>query len=525
MHELIEELLRYGRGVWRFRWVALATMWLVCLIGWAFVMQMPDQYKASARIHIDTQSLLRPLLRGIAISTDSRRRIELMTKTLLSRPNLEKLSRMTDLDITATSPEAKEALLDRLGRGVEIGNTNREDLYTISYSDQDRDLAKRIVQSIITIWVESTLGENRSDTDSAQKFIDEQIREYEQKLTIAEERLATFKRQNVGMLPGSGEDYYARLQAASSSLDQAKLALQEAQNRRRSQQRQMSDIAEQDEMSMGLFSGQVGGPTSAIDARIQSMQSQMDELLLRYTENHPDVIELKRLIAGLEEQRKEEQKLLAEAGPGSSTNPVVQQMKMMLAETDAQIASMNARVQEYQRRVDDLKNRVDTVPQIEAELKRLNRDYEVNKRNYEELLKRRESASISEKAEVRGDDIKFKVIDPPRSPLSPSGPDRLLFMSLVMLGSLALGLGAAFLLSQIRPTFDDTKSMKDITGIPVLGVVSMVRTDEYMSKRRVAIAAFTSAWLMLLAVYGGVAMVEILDLDVVAMVASKMGLG
>jgi polysaccharide chain length determinant protein (PEP-CTERM system associated) len=287
----------------------------------------------------------------------------------------------------------------------------------------------------------------------------------------------------------------------------------------------MVDLAEQDEMSMSLISGQAGGPATAVDARIQSMQSQMDDLLLKYTDNHPDVIELRRLIASLEEQRKEEQKLLAEAGPGTSSNPVVQQMKMLLAETDAQIASMNVRVQEYQRRVDELKNRVDTVPQIEAELKRLNRDYEVNKRNYEELLKRREAASITEKAEVSGDDIKFKVIDPPRVPLSPAGPDRLLFMSLVMLGSLCLGLGVAFLLSQIRPTFDDTKSMKDITGIPVLGVVSMVRTDEYVSRRRMAIAGFTAAWLMLLVVYGGVALVEILDLDMVAKVASKMGLG
>lgn len=524
MHELVEELMRYARGIWRFRWVALATMWLVCLVGWAVVMRMPDQYQASARIHIDTQSVLQPLLRGIAISTDSRRRIELMTRTLLSRPNMEKLSRMTDLDITATTPEAKEALLDRLGRRVEIANTNRQDLYTISYADQDRDLAKRIVQSIITIWVESTLGENRTDTDTAQKFIDDQIREYEQKLTIAEERLATFKRQNVGMLPGSGADYYARLQAALADLSQAELSLQEAQNRRRSQQRQMTDLESQEELSMGLYSGATG-PTSAVDSRIQSLQTQMDEMLLRYTENHPDVIELQRLISSLEEQRKEEQKMLAEAGPAASSNPMVQQMRMLLSETDAQIASMNARVKEYSRRVDELKNLVDTVPQIEAELTRLNRDYEVNKRNYEELLKRREAASISEKAEVRGDDIKFKVIDPPRVPLSPSGPDRLLFMSLVLLGSLAVGVGVAFLLSQIRPTFDDTKSMKDITGIPVLGVVSMVRTDEYVNKRRMAIVAFTSAWLMLLAVYGGVAVMEIMDLDVMAKVASTMGLG
>jgi polysaccharide chain length determinant protein (PEP-CTERM system associated) len=251
----------------------------------------------------------------------------------------------------------------------------------------------------------------------------------------------------------------------------------------------------------------------------------MDEMLLKYTENHPDVLETRRLIASLEAQRREEQRLQAEMAPQATTNPMLQQMKMMLAETDSQIASMNVRVEEYQRRVDELKSLVDTVPQVEAELQRLNRDYEVNRRNFNELLQRREAASISERADVRGDGTKFRVIDPPRVPLSPSGPDRLLLMTIAMLGSLAVGIGAAFMLSLVRPTFDDTKAMKDITGLPVLGVISMVRTDDYINQRRMAVVVFTSAWLLLLAAYGGVAVIEVMDLDLLAKVTSRMGLG
>jgi polysaccharide chain length determinant protein (PEP-CTERM system associated) len=526
MHELLEQALRYARGAWRFRWPALAMMWLVCLVGWTMVMRMPDQYQASARIHIDTQSVLQPLLRGIAIPPGSRRSIELMTRTLLSRPNLEKLARMTDLDITATTPGAKEALLDSLGKGVRIVKTDRgEDLYTISYANEDRELARRVVQSIITIWMESALGEGRVGTQMAQRFIEEQIREYEQRLTVAEQRLADFKRQNVGLMPGSGQDYYGRLQAALGNLEQAKLALQEMENRRRSQQEQLAAFRESEGSSAGLFPGAAGAFPTALDARIQHMQTQMDEMLLRYTEKHPDVIEMRRLMRSLERQRKEEQALQAEMASESTTSPMLQQMTMLLGETESQIASMNVRVDEFQRRVDELKNLVDTVPQVEAELQRLDRDYEVNRRNYNELLQRRESASISERADVRGDGTKFRVIDPPRVPLSPSGPDRLLFMSIVMLASLGIGAGVALLLSLVRPTFDDTKLMKDVTGLPVLGVISMVRTDEYLAKRRMAIVAFTSAWLLLLVAYGGVAVVEIMGLDLVAQVTSKVGMG
>ena len=526
MHELLEQALRYARGVWRFRWAALAVMWLVCLVGWSMVMRMPDQYQASARIHIDTRSVLQPLLRGIAISPDSQRSIDLMTRTLLSRPNLEKLARMTDLDIRATTPAAQESLLDGLSRNVRINKVAREqDLYTISYNSQDRELARRVVQSIITIWMESALGEGRGDTQMAQRFIDEQIRDYEQRLTIAEQRLADFKRHNVGLMPGSGQDYYARLQTAQGNLEQAQLALQEMENRRRAQRSQLDSIKKNESGSMGFSTSSIGAYPSAVETRIQNIQSQMDEMLLRYTENHPDVIEMRRLMGSLEEQRRQELEEQAEMITETGSNPMLQQMTMMLGETDAQIASMNVRVQEFQRRVDELKRLVDTVPQIEAELQRLNRDYEVNKRNFNELLQRREAASISEQADVRGDGTRFRVIDPPRVPLSPSGPDRLLLMSVVMLLSLGAGVGAALLLSLVRPTFDDTKLMKDVTGLPVLGVISMVRTDEYLAKRRMAIVAFGSVCLLLLMAYGGVATVEIIGIDFFAQLASKVGLG
>lgn len=510
MYDLLEQLLRHARGIWRFRWSLMLVAWVVFLAGVLFVERMPDEYRASATVHVDTQTVLRPLLRGLAVSSNAAQRVSMMTRTLVTRPNLEKLARMTDLDLRAGTPEEMEALLDSLAKRIKITSSRRgENLYTISFTDSDRAVAKRVVQSLLTIFVESSLGQTREDTDSAQQFLNQQIAEYEKKLNEAEARLADFKRRHVGMMPGEGRDYYARLQSAQADLEAARLQLRELQNRRAAQMQQLQDL-EDDEMSLGIYND-TSGATSAIDARIQTLQARLDELLLRFTEQHPDVIETRRLIENLEKKRDAEAMEMAETAP--PTNPLYQQMQMVLTETEAQIASMRARVSEYEERVRKLQEMVDTVPKVEAELQRLNRDYAVHKKNYEQLLARREQASISEQAEISADDVKFRVVEPPRVPLAPSGPNRILLMSFALLGALGAGLAVAFVLYQIRPTFDDSRQLKEITGLPVFGTVSMVYTDQIRRKRKLALASFGVAVAGLFVLYGVFMAVEFLDLD------------
>jgi len=206
MRELYELFLTYARGIWRYRWFMMLVAWLVSIVGWGVVYQLPDTYKAQARVNVDTHSMLQPMLRGLTISTNTAQQLRLITRTLLSRPNLEKLARMTDLDLLALTPSDMEELLDKLGREVRISSARGQDLYTISYSNSDPQQAKRVVQSLLTIFVESTLGGKREATDTAQAFVEQQIKEYEAKLEAADLRLAEFKRTHVGMMPGSAKD-------------------------------------------------------------------------------------------------------------------------------------------------------------------------------------------------------------------------------------------------------------------------------------------------------------------------------
>lgn len=516
MQDVIDSLWVIARGIWRQRWYMVLIIWLVSIAGWLVVYKLPDQYKASARVYVDTQSILKPLLRGLTVdSNQGAQQVALMTRTLLSRPNLEKVARMTDLDLKGQNPEQMEAVLSGLGKDITLEGTGRENLYTISYVNNDPQLAKRVVQSLLTIFVESSLGETRRDTNTAQQFIDKQIAEYEARLVEAEEKLKEFKRQNVGVMPARGEGYYESMQAAMGSLEQAQLELREVENRRNEIKRQLED--EELNADSVTPSKPAAAAPSAVDGRIQSLQAKMDGLLLQFTERHPDVIEIKRIIAQLEKQKQDELKALAPAAGEDrrESSPVYLQLKLALGEAEANVASLRVRVNEHARRVNQLKAMVDTIPKVETELGQLNRDYDVNKQNYETLLARREAAKMSEEAGQTSDEVKFKVIDPPYVPSAPSAPNRPLLMLLVLLGGLAAGIAFAFLLAQLKPVFDSRRNLSEITGLPVLGSISMVWTPAQLRKRRIDLGTFGLAGAALLMIFGGIETLLLLNVDVV----------
>lgn len=506
MQELLALVLEYLRGIWRFRWVALGVAWAVAVAGWLWVAQLPEKYVATARVNIDTNTVLRPLLRGIAIQPNVGQRVALLSKTLLSRPNLEKLMRMTDLDLQAKTEQQKENLLKMLSEEIRLsGDRRNPSLYTVSFRHHDRDTAKRVVQAVLTVFIESTLGEKRTETEGAQEFLDAQIKEYEQRLAVAEQRLADFKRRHAGRLSADVDSYYNKLQEAKGQLASAELALREAQNRRAQLQQQLED--EEPEMEMDPMFG--GGEMSPLAARIESLKTRLDELLIRYTERHPEVRQVKGLIAELEKQREEELAQAADEGgvsPALQTNPIYQQLKNMLTATDAEIASLKVRVGEYRKRVEDLAKLIDSIPKIEAEQKQLNRDYQVINQQYQALVKRRETARLGEKVSQTTDDVKFRVVDPPFVPLKPTEPNKLLLNIGVLVVAIAAGAGVGLLLSLLRPVFSDRRRLSMSTGLPVLGTVTLITSGEAQRKEMLATLAFVVLSLALLVAFAALNM-------------------
>jgi polysaccharide chain length determinant protein (PEP-CTERM system associated) len=514
MQEIVQQVLLVLRGMWKFRWPGLVVAWVTAVIGAVVVWKIPDQFEASARIFVDTDSILKPLMSGLAVQPNVEQQISMLSRTLISRPNIEKLIRMADLDLKNQSKNDQETLVEKLTKGIEIRTAGGVNLYTMSYRDSEQDRAKRVIQSMVSIFVESGLGASRKDTDSAKTFLNEQIKTFEAKLEEAEARMKEFRLRNIDRQGADGKDAATRMAEVAGQLESAKLLLREAERARDAAKRQLAEARGQSPSS-ALPNLLAGGPakgktelppvaTPEIDARIDVQKRNLDALLQRYTEQHPDVVGTRRLLNDLEEQkRKEVAELQKRAAAEAAARPTTagtaneslaaQELNRMLASSEVQVATVQARVEEYSARYAQLRESLKTAPQIEAEAAQLNRDYAVTKKAYEDLVSRRQSAVMSGDLDVASGVADFRLIDPPRVAPKPVSPNRLLLLPLVLLGAIVLGAFFAFAASQMRPTFASGEDLRKATGLPLLGVVTILTTDEDRRRDRVSLFRFVAA--------------------------------
>ena len=501
MDLLIAQVISIARSMWKYRWPGVLVAWVAGLVGAVIVFLMPDRYEASARIYVDTQSILKPLMSGLAVQPNVEQQVVMLSRTLISRPNVEKLVRMADLDLKNQSKAQQEATIDAVTKSLAIQSTARDNLYTLSYRDTDPETAKRVVQSLVSIFVESSLGASRKDTATAATFINEQIKNYEAKLEEAEGRLKEFRLRNLERMSGDGKDAAARLAELSTQLEKAKLELREAQNARDSAKQQLEGERQKGSNSTTqslLQESALSISTPEIDARIDTQRRNLDSLLQRYTEQHPDVISARKMIRDLEDQKRNEIAELRKSGavPAATAgagNMVSQELARMLAAAEVQVASLKARVDEYSARYNQALAAVKTSPQLEAEAAQLNRDYAIHKKNYEEFVARRESAAISGDLDVASGLADFRLIDPPRASDKPVAPNRLLLLAGVLVAALGAGVFAAFAASQLRPVFHDGNQLRLRMELPVLGVVTRLTTEADRRRQRIDLIRFGAA--------------------------------
>ena len=522
MQDQIQAARTWLRMAWLHRWAGLAVTVSWCLVGWFVVQAVPDRYEASARIYLDTRSMLRPLLKGIAFDSSTLADTTLLlSRTLLSRPNLEEVARRTDLDLKAKTPEDFDRLIMGLASDIRITGTRNDSIFEIRYEHANAPTAKTVVEALLNRFMETALGDTRRETATTRKFLDEQIAAYEKRLLEAEDRLKSFKQQNLGVMPSSEGGYFERLEAARNQVREATLKLHEALRGRDQLQRQVG------QQPVGTPEGDAAGDAQVafLDARLRETQTRLNDLLLNYTDKHPDVVGLRKLVEDFKAQREARLKALAQPGaaqPGPLT-PLRQQLAIEVAQADAQVASLQARVEEYASRARELEQKIDTVPAVEAELSRLNRDYAVNKQQYDELLQRREQAWMAQEADQHADEVKVKIIEPPRVPLLPAGPHRLLLASLVLISGLALGVAACGFLAQLDPRVVDADDLQALTGLPVLGAIGLVAEAGQDLARSREFAVFVAALLGVLALYAAQASLMLMDVNLHARLLRLLG--
>jgi len=511
MQEQLYEILSYLKGALKYKWVAIIIAWVICLSGWVYVSAMPNKYTSQAKVHVETRTMLQPLLRGMTIEADVRGLLRVMQQLMFTKGNLEQIIKLSELDKTGKTATEQQKLLEDLKKNIRI-NGGSDDIFTIQYEAKSPNEAKNVVQAVLTVFSEQTQRSTLGNSDSAQRFIDEQIQEYEMRLRNGEKARENFKRANLGLLPGQGGDQIGQIQQMTTALEESKLSLKEAISKKEALKKQLEEALNSKNNNEVDASEMLSTPD---DPQLAELKQKRDELLIKYTENHPSVIYIDKTIKELKKHNAEKQLKLAKAGgldESVMTNPYVQSIQVALNEIDANIASINSRVDIFQKRLQKAQDELNSRLAIETEMENLNRDYGQIKGNYERLLASKETAAMSEKVDNQAEALKFKIADAPNTPLQPSSPKRkLLFSGVLIIGAL-FGLVVALLLYLIRPTIMSISQLRQITGLPVLGSVSLKANAVQSAKNKKEVLRYSIAALGLFMFYITFMTIDILEI-------------
>lgn len=524
MKESLDQLGGYLIAIKRYRWQMLITAAMICLLGWVGVLLMPDRYEATSKLLLTNKSMMGPLLKGLAAESElTKEMASLMRKTLLSRPNLERVIAETDLDLSVNSPGEREELVRKLGQKIYIKGGGRSKIYTISYIDTDPVLVKDVVQALTNIFIENSVGATRKDSYAAQQFLTTQIKEYESKLEQAETKLKIFKNKNVGLMPTEGGNYFSQLNQKLNELQVVELEYQESIKRRNA-------IRDQLGRSQVAARPQARGPQSSdvIVKEIEKLQSKLEDLTSQYTDNYPEVVSTRERLQGLLEQQSEYP--VTEMGSSADVGfdwrrslASRDDLRLELGKTEGEVAALRVRVKAFSKQVKDMRARVDIMPKVEADLAQLNRDYLIIKKTYEGLVQRREAAMLSDQAEASSNDLQFQVIEPPVEPTLPTAPDRGKLFTLVLLAGIGVGGVLAIALAQINQSITNINELRKATTLSILGSVSRLPStgQDNSARRRVAMLGF--AWSILFLLYGGLIIAEARHQDVVQLMTKLIG--
>ncbi|MBK1670162.1 hypothetical protein CKO28_19175 [Rhodovibrio sodomensis] len=515
--ELWDQIFYYLDALWRRRWLALLVAVGVAAAGWTYVAQMPSQYTSEAKIYVDTKSVLGPLLQGVAIDGDTQRQIEVMRQTLKTRSNMQEIVRRTDLDLQAESAEELDALAQRVSAGLTI-SSNQENIFTVSYTGRNPQLARDIVNEATTIFIENNLGDNRSDINQAQTFIRNQVQSYRERLNEAEQRLAEFKRENANTLPGN-TSYGEELEQVKSKLAALRGALADARARVELLRRELEQTPEMLTQQGGNL-----GPPSNIDARIMELRAKLDDLKSQYTAEHPDVERAQRQLQSLMKEKSSGPSGSLEASDGSGPdrtsgtegqdggikipNPTYTDLRVQFVEARSNVESLTQQVARTQQALESLRKKRDEVFQVEAKLKELQRDYSVIQNRYQTMLSRLETAKMSEERNQQAEGVKFRMIENPQVPSAPSGPNRPVYLAAAFVLSVGTGGGLALFLGIIKTSFGSVQHIRREYDVPVLGTLSRQPEPGERKWRIINLAAFVVTSTAFVACFAGLLVVE-----------------
>jgi len=458
--ELPRPVIRHLSGLWRRRWTVITVTWMAALLGWFAVWLVPDKYESRAHVFVQTETVLEPVLSGLTVKPDYSRRVEVMRLQLLTRPNVEKVIFRSGLEetIEARSTIERRAKLEGMIEWVagQIKIESPRDMYfIISYKNSDPEIARAVVDAVLTMLIEQDLGASLSENEAARRLLSLQIEEYDEKLTANESKVAAFRREHAVELTAS------RNAGGQREQKESELVL-------------VRDELERTKGRILILENLIAStPPTTSGGELDTLRVELSDLRSRYQESHPDVRGLLLRIAQMEN----------DGGGAMSANPEFTRLQSELSIARNSVRVLEGRALRLKEGLDSLDVVAGDAPATEAALRQIIREYEQTQKTYEALLARRDRMDLTRNLGIGSLGVEYQVFEYPQKALTPTDPSRLLLIIGVFIIAAGAGAGAAFLLTMFDKSYSQLSELKEAFGLPVLGAVSEVRSESVMAER------------------------------------------
>ncbi|RFA25168.1 hypothetical protein CAI21_19955 [Alkalilimnicola ehrlichii] len=477
--ETEERLKVFYREAFARRRLMVTSFVVITVVMLLVGMNWPRTYESSTTIMIEEQNIIEPLMAGAAVSTDISDRAHNASELIFSRAILMQVLEHGDWLDDDPSPVEIEYMLDGLRGSTNITQVSRN-LIRISYTGGDPEQVYQTTEKLANLFVEEMAGSKSQESDAAFAFIDQQVRQYEQELQRSEERLQELRARNPDARPGAREEVAARVARLQERMETLEQSLREAYIAERSLEEQLSGEAE----------GATGfSRAERIRDRIAELESELDTLRLTYHDTYPDVITLKHQIEDLNQALAQEEEREASGEPRADdfairANPVYQELQGRLYDARTTIRTLRASLEDTEQRLQQEQARAASMEEVEAELAKLLRDYEVNQGIYEDLQLRRENARVSMNLSRDHQGLHVRVYEPPYFAHQPDGPRLAHFVLGGFLLGAALPLALLFLFVLLDPRVRTGTSITDDLELHLLGVVPHMATPAEARQER-----------------------------------------
>jgi len=474
------------------RWRLLAVSLLVAITaGLAYYLYVPKIYQSTSLLSFE-QRQINP---SKMAPEDSKIKLEETLATLkemvISRSSLEKVITQFSLYEKERKRLPIEDVIESMRKQIEIKPALKGDIFSVSFQGLDAQKVMKVTNALASLFIEENLKYREARATETSKYTQDELAMSKKVLDEKEVLMRDYKLKNYNEMPEQRESNLARLKALNDRNQGIQNSIQELERTKVMAQEQ---AAWQQRLAAARAPVDSGGSSSRqpeTDAdRLQRQRSYLNELLGKYTEQHPEVRRTKQLIEQLEKTAGKAQPT-SRQGTGSATSRSNlseslenQRLQIQIKSIDANIQKLRADLAVIPEEMAKYQRWIEAAPVREAEWKGLTRDYEELRRNYDQLVAQNLQAQSAQNLEHNQKGSKFKVVDSARLPEKPSKP-KFLIVLLVAIGvGLALSFGTILGLDLVDTSFKDVGEIEEYIGVPVVCAISYIEKDGETSRAR-----------------------------------------